>query len=245
MKIVAIIQARVGSTRFPRKVFADLSGKPFIWHVVNRLKFVSKIDNIVLATTTNSLDDELEEWAKSQDLVFYRGSENNVLERFYFAAKENDADVIVRITADDPFKDPNIIENVIDLLLLKEVDFVYNNNPPSFPEGLDTEVFTFKSLEKAYNQSKSDFEKEHVTQYFYRHPEIFSQYNLTNIENLSYLRWTVDTLEDYTFAKVIYEKLYKQDHVFFMDEILDLIKSNPDIVSINSKVERSSMYKNL
>lgn len=245
MNTVAIIQGRVGSTRFPKKIFADLSGKPFIWHVVNRLKFVKKIDKIVLATTTNSLDDELMEWAKNEGVDCFRGDENNVLKRFYETAKFYNAKIILRVTADDPFKDPIVIGKVIDLLKINEIDFAYNNYPPSFPEGLDTEVFTFKALENAYFNSKDDFEKEHVTQYFYRHPELFSQMNLLNSKNLSNYRWTVDTIDDYNFTKFIYEKLYVEGEIFTMNQIIEVIKQNPEILKLNSQVERSSMYKNL
>ena len=146
MNIVAIIQARLGSTRFPEKVFANLVGKPLIWHIINRLKYSQKINTIVLATTNTGRDDELAKWAEIESVNLYRGSENNVLERFYFAAKQYSADIIVRITADDPFKEPMIIDKVIEKLLSEKLDFAYNNNPPTFPEGLDTEVFTFKAI---------------------------------------------------------------------------------------------------
>jgi len=245
MSTVAIIQGRVGSTRFPNKIFADLCGKPFIWHVVNRLRYVKAIDKIVLATTTNPQDNELEKWALNEGLDCFRGSESNVLERFYEAAKFYEAKIIVRITADDPFKDPDVIGEVIDLLKNNQIDFAYNNNPPTFPEGLDTEVFTFKALENAFIKAKDDFEQEHVTQYFYRHPELFTQINLLNSENLSHLRWTVDTVDDYNFTKFIYEELYKEGVIFTMNQILELIKQNPEILKLNSQVERSSMYKNL
>ena len=244
MNIVAIIQARLGSTRFPGKVFAPLVGKPLIWHIINRLKNSTKLTNTVLATTINPIDDELEKWAKNEEITMYRGSENNVLERFYFAAKENKADIIVRITADDPFKDPQIIDEVIEKILNEKLDFASNNNPPSFPEGLDTEVFTFSALEKAYVESKSDFEKEHVTQYFYRHPDLFKQSNLSYHRNIAHFRWTIDTKIDYDMACIVYEKLYKDNEIFYMQDILDLLENFPEIQKMNAEVERSAMYKN-
>lgn len=245
MSTVAIIQGRVGSTRFPKKIFAELCGKPFIWHVVNRLTFCKNIDKIVLATTTNPSDDELENWAKSEGIACFRGSENNVLERFYNAAKFHEAKIVVRITADDPFKDPVIIDKVIDLLKTKKKDFAYNNYPPTFPEGLDTEVFTFQALKKAYLESKDDFEKEHVTQYLYRHPELFTQTNFSNSENLSHLRLTVDTINDFNFTKFLYNKLYDEGRIFYLNQIIEVINKYPEMLNLNSEVERSSMYKNL
>jgi len=245
MKIVAVIQARLGSTRFPGKVFADLSGKPLIWHVIERIKFSKFINEIVLATTTNPIDNELAEWAQKNDIKCFRGSENNVLERFYFAAKKYDATVVVRITADDPFKDPKIIDSVITMLVNNNLQFAYNNNPPTFPEGLDTEVFLFSSLERAYKESNDDFEKEHVTQYFYRHPELFKQENIFNHTNLSYLRWTIDTEMDYKMVKKIYSELYLDGKIFYFQDIISFLNKHPEISKININVERSEMYKNL
>lgn len=241
--ISAIVQARVGSTRFPDKIFADLCGKPMIWHIINRLKFSKKINNIILATTTNPLDDKLVKWAKENDIKIFRGSENNVLSRFYEAAKENKPDVIVRVTADDPFKDPVIIDEVIDLLEKKNLDFAYNNNPPSFPEGLDTEVFKFSALENAEKNSEDPFEREHVTQYFYCNPGKFSHKNYSCDEDLSDLRWTVDTKDDYEMVKKIYEALYKEDKIFLFKDILEYLSEHPEVSSMNSDVARSLMYK--
>jgi spore coat polysaccharide biosynthesis protein SpsF len=243
MTVVAIIQARLGSTRLPGKVFADLAGKPLIWHVVNRLNYSKKINSIVLATTNCPADDALEKWALSESVPVFRGSENNVLERFYLAAKQYSADIIVRITADDPFKDPTIIDKVIDTLIVEKLDFAYNNCPPTFPEGLDTEVFTFNALEKAYFQTIDEYEKEHVTQHFYRHADAFKQLNLSNETNLSHLRWTIDTKPDYEMARQIYDVLYKKETIFLMNDILHLLNDRPDISEINREVVRSDMYK--
>lgn len=243
MNFVAIIQARLGSTRLPKKVFADLAGKPLIWHVINRLKYSDRINNIVLATTNSSKDDELANWAIKENVNLFRGSENNVLERFYFAAKHYSADIIVRITADDPFKDPAIIDKVIDKLLEDNLDFAYNNNPPTFPEGLDTEVFTYNAIEKAYFHSNDDYEKEHVTQYFYRNSELFKQSNFENVNNISNLRWTIDTELDYEMTKQVYNFLYKNGSIFQTNDILKLLDEKPEISQINIDVARSAMYK--
>ena len=243
MNIVAIIQARLGSTRYPKKIFSNLADKPLIWHVIDRLKYSQNINQIVLATTNTKSDDELASWAQNEGLLLYRGSENNVLERYYFAAKLFSADIIVRITADDPFKDPKIIDKVIDKLVDEKLDFAYNNHPPTFPEGLDTEVFTFDALENAYLNSKDDYEREHVTQYFYRNQAEFSQANLYNNNNLSNLRWTIDTELDYEMVKQIYDILYLENKIFYTDDILDFLTKNPKISQINQTVARSDMYK--
>jgi spore coat polysaccharide biosynthesis protein SpsF len=242
--IGAIIQARIGSTRLPNKVLRVLCGKPLIWHIINRIRRSTRIEKIILATTTNINDDLLVDWALENDIEFYRGSENDVLSRFYHAAKLYHIDCIVRITADDPFKDYKIIDQVIDLFEKQRIHFAYNNNPPSFPEGLDTEVFSFDALEKAFKNAVDPFDREHVTQYFYKNNSLFSQACLVNPINLSYLRWTIDTQQDWDMAEAIYNKLYPVKPDFSMTDILELINSNPYISEINSKVQRSAMYNN-
>lgn len=242
MKIIAIVQARTGSTRYPNKVFAHLANQPLIWHVFNRLSYSKKISNVVLATTTNTNDDSLEAWANDNNISVYRGSENDVLERYFEAAKKFEADIVVRITADDPFKDPEIIDAVIDLLLNEELDFAYNNNPPSFPEGLDTEVFTFKALAQAQQKANDDFEREHVTQYFYRNPTLFKHKNFAYKENISQLRWTLDTPVDFAMATEVYNQLYKPNRIFLMNDILQLLQQHPAIAEMNRDVKRSAMY---
>lgn len=242
--IAAIIQARTGSTRLPNKVLKEICGKPLIWHITNRLKYSKKIDKIILATTQRISDNVLEKWAIENEIFYFRGSENDVLDRYYQAARFFRVDTIVRITADDPFKDSSIIDQVIDLYEYNKLDFAYNNNPPSFPEGLDIEVFSFDALEKAANNSVDPFEREHVTQYLYKNSSIFNQACLKNPIDLSYLRWTIDTQKDWDMAEIIYNKLYKINNNFSMLDILDLINKEPYIATINSTVKRSAMYSN-
>jgi len=240
--IAAIIQARTSSTRLPNKVFKKLCGKPLIWHIVNRLKYSKKIDKIILATTQNPKDSKIENWALENAISCFRGSEENVLDRFYQAASRFSVNTIVRITADDPFKDPKIIDQVIKLFEECDLDFANNNNPPTFPEGLDTEVFSYKALQKAWENSEDNFEKEHVTQYFYRNPLLFKQQCLKNSIDLSYLRWTIDTQLDWKMTDIIYSKLYHSNTIFYMDDILDLLSKDPTISKINSMEIRSCMY---
>jgi spore coat polysaccharide biosynthesis protein SpsF len=241
--INAIIQARVGSTRLPSKVFAEIEGKPFLWHVVNRLKQSKYLDSIIIATTINKNDDIIASWSEENDVKCYRGSENNVLERYYEAAKHYSSETIIRITADDPFKDYQIMDAVIEKFQTEGVDFACNNNPPSYPEGIDIEVFSFEAIEKAYLNAKSTFEKEHVTQYFYKNPETFKISNLKNKENLSSLRWTVDEEKDLVMTRKVYSELFPIKEVFLMNDILELINEKPEIAAINDEVNRSVMYK--
>jgi len=240
---VAIIQARTSSTRLPNKVFADLCGKPLIWHVFDRIQSSRFINSFVLATTNNELDNSLVDWAKDNDTLYFRGDEKNVLKRYYDAAKCYKADIIVRITSDDPFKDIDIIDNVISLLINNKLDFAFNNKPPTFPEGMDVEVFTFDALEKAYLQCNDDFEKEHVTQFFHKNVKLFNVKNFSYKENLSNYRWTIDTKLDLEMTRLVYNKIYNVNKAFNMNDILNLFVNHPDIPLMNQFVERSQMYK--
>ena len=244
MKIHGIIQARCGSTRFPNKVFAEIDGKPLIWHVVNRLTYAKTIDKIIIATTNSSMDDAIEDWCVDNGVCCYRGSENDVLNRYYCASMMFPSDVIVRITADDPFKEPEIIDRVVSMLLDGDYDIVTNNFPPSFPEGLDCEAFLFAALEQSEKSVCDPFEREHVTQYMYKHPNKFKIGNVVCNTNMSYLRWTIDNHVDLDMVKAIYEHRNSENKgVLLMDEILGILQMHPEILEINSSVERSLMYK--
>jgi len=240
--IAAIIQARTSSTRLPNKVFADIEGSPLISHVVDRVSRSRLIEKIIIATTKNSHDDTLEEYAINNNIAVFRGDENDVLLRFFGAAKQYDVTTIARITADDPFKDPQVIDLVIRSFLDYRVDFAYNNHPPTFPEGLDVEVFSYEALAQAVRDSFNAFEREHVTQYFYRNPNRFKQINVSNFENLSDLRWTIDSQEDLDMAREVYSKLYQNGEIFYMRDILKLLKRYPHIANINKDVKRSALY---
>ncbi len=241
--ISAIIQVRVGATRLPNKIFAEIEGHPLIWHVVNRLKNSKYLNSTIIATTLNSPDDKIEEWANYNQIKCFRGSQDNVLKRYYEAANYFNVSNIVRITADDPFKDYQIMDQVIEKFYAENADFACNNSPPSFPEGLDIEVFSLAAIERAYKNAKTNFEKEHVTQYFYKNPDQFNILTLSHNPNLSHLRWTIDEADDLEMARIVYEKLFAEKQIFLMQDILELIEKQPEITRINDKVIRSTMYK--
>ena len=243
MIVNAIIQARCGSSRFPDKVFAEIDGNPLLWHAVNRLTYANRIDDVIVATTCNHMDDAIEEWCKTENVKCFRGSEEDVLNRYYKASLAFPSDVIVRITADDPFKEPTVIDNVISKLENENFDLVTNNFPPSFPEGLDCEAFTSDILETMEKNADDTFEREHVTQYIYRNQDKFRIGNVSSDKNLSNLRWTIDNKEDYDMVNEIYQHRKNKKGLLLMNEILDILKDNPEIVNINSKVKRSTMYQ--
>ena len=244
MKVNAIIQARCGSTRFPGKVFAGIDGRPLLWHVVNRLKYAKKIDDIIVATTVNPKDDRIEEWCRKEDVKFFRGSEDDVLDRYYSASAAFPSDVVVRVTADDPFKEPAVIDRVISKLIDEDYDLVTNNFPPSFPEGLDCEAFTSDVLKTMEAYAQDTFEREHVTQYVYHNPDKFRIGNVVSDRQLSSYRWTIDNEEDYEMVKAVYSmRKPGAESILLMPEILGILEEHPEIAAINSNVKRSAMYQ--
>ena len=241
-RVVAIIQARMGSSRRPGKTLADISGKPLIWHVVERSRASQTVDAVVLATTTEENDQQLLKIAEEYGLLGYAGSLNDVLDRFYQAACLAKAEVIVRVTADDPFKDPQVIDRVVNYLLEHpELDYASNTIEPTYPEGLDIEVFTFKALERTWNEAQLTSEREHVTPYIWKNPDKFNIYNVRHTHDLSALRWTLDYEEDLQFTREVYARLY-HGQIFLMNEILDLLAREPHLLEINQGKVRNAGY---
>lgn len=245
MRVVAIIQARMGSTRLPNKVLADVNGQPMLRILINRLKLAPELDAIVIATTDNPYDDVLEDWAIKEGIPCFRGSENDVLDRFYACAKKYQADIIVRITADDPLKDGGIISQLVTHLIQNaSLDYYSNTIKPTYPEGLDIEVFRFSALTLAHKQAKSLSEREHVTPYIWKNPHIFSLENLEFKRDLSHWRWTVDKPEDLAFIRAIWSQFSDRPNTSFL-EIIAYIDKNPELMAMNTfKTIRNEGYLN-
>ncbi|WP_262429762.1 glycosyltransferase family protein [Paratissierella segnis] len=239
-KVVAIIQARMGSSRLHGKVMKDLFGKPVLSHDIERIKQASAIDEIVVATTLSDEDDIIVRQAFKDGVKIYRGSENNVLSRYYQAGMEFSADVVVRITSDCPLIDPNIADEVINFYLNNDYDLVTNAGlyveNRTYPRGLDLEVFSIKSLKEAYENAKKDYQLEHVTPYIYENSDKIFYYK--NSKDESKHRWTLDTEEDFELIKAIYGDLYKGVHNFYLDDILNLFNKKPELFYINSHIEQ-------
>lgn len=241
---VAIIQARMGATRLPGKVLREILGKPILWHVIERIKRCKLIDQVIIATTNIDGERPILELAKRMGIASYSGSEDDVLDRYYQAAKRYQADIIVRITSDCPLVDPQVTDKVVKFFLDNKPGFNYVSNTlnPTYPDGLDTEVFSFATMEKAWKEAKLKSEREHVTAYIVKHPEIFKLGNVENEEDLSHMRWTVDEERDFEFVKKVYERLYKPNQVFLMRDILALLKAYPDLADINKGINRNEGY---
>jgi glutamate-1-semialdehyde-2,1-aminomutase len=239
MKIIAIIQARAGSKRLPSKVLMDLAGKSVIERVCERAGKIGGIDDVIVATTVAPQDDALMELCKSAGIKVYRGSEEDVLDRYYQAAKQYGADALIRITGDCPLLDPHESEKVVEKFKGGGFDYVSNTRPPMLPDGLDTSIISFTAFEKSWREAKLKSEREHVTQYILKHPEIFRIASLTYDDDYSHLRWTLDEWEDYVFLKKVYEKLEENKMYGYLHEVLSIIRESPDLVNVNAQFERN------
>lgn len=240
-KTTAIIQARTGSTRLPKKIFLPLSGKPILWHVYHRAKNSKLVDDVIIATTDLPDDDLVEKFCIENKFKFFRGSSDDVLSRYYFAAKNFQSDIIVRITSDCPLIDSNVIDEIIKLFISENADYASNVLERTFPRGYDTEVFSFSVLEKTFFEAKENFEREHVTPFIYNHPEIFKLVSHKIHKNFSSLRLTVDTQEDYNLIKIIYDSLFKVNNCFDLNDVIQFLDKNTELIKINRHIEQKKL----
>lgn len=238
--IYAIIQARMGSTRLPNKVLMNLNGKTVLEHIIYRLKQSECIDKIIVATSIGHENNLIEELCKSKGISYFKGSEDDVLDRYYQTCKFFNVDVndnVVRITADCPLIDVSIVDDIIEKHLENNNDYTSNTIVPSFPDGLDCEVFTFLSLETSWKNALLSSEREHVTLHIKNHPELFKIENILNDDDLSDLRWTLDEKEDFEFISKIYS-YFPESNTFSTQNVLDVLDENPDLLNINDKFKR-------
>lgn len=242
-KIIVIIQARMGSTRFPGKMLSCLSGHTVLRHVIDRVKQSKEIDGIIVATSELEIDDKIEMECIKYNIPVFRGSEEDVLDRYYFAAKANSADIIIRITGDCPLIDPKLIDNTVKEFCINDYEFLTTDGVKeeenTFPRGLDVEIFGYKLLEKAYVNAKKDYQREHVTPYMYEECKDICYFKNDKDEHM--YRWTLDTFEDFEMIKEIYIGLYKGKHNFYKDEVIDFLEKNPWITDINKFIKQKNI----
>ena len=245
MKIVAIIQARMGSTRLPGKVMKEILGKPVILWDLDRISLSKLIDEIVVAIPYGKENDVIVDTIKeyNDQIITTRGSENDVLDRYYQAAVQTNADVVVRITSDCPLIDHVVIDHVIEQFLDNDCDYCSNSLTRTYPRGLDTEVFSFKVLDAAWNKAKKDYEREHVTPYIIENLDKFKLLNVANDIDFSHLRWTLDTKDDFEFISAVYKRIYPKKQLFLMDDVLELLDRESELVEINMHIEQKTMHK--
>ena len=241
-KVVAIIQARMASSRLPGKVLADLGGQPVLEWIIRRASRARQIDQVIVATTTAAEDDEVAAFCDAKSYACFRGSMQDVLERYYQAAKQAQADVIVRLTGDCPLIDPQMLDSNIETFLQADpaLDFASNRLPTerTIPIGLDAEVCIFAALETAWKEAKQPHQREHVMPFFYENPERFRILHIQNEPDLGHYRWTLDTPADLTLLREVVATF--QDDSFGWQEVLALFEARPELSKINAGVDHKS-----
>ncbi|MBT3981948.1 MAG: glycosyltransferase family protein [Bacteriovoracaceae bacterium] len=242
IKTVVIVQARMGSTRLPGKVLNPLEGIPLLEHVCRRIQSSKLSDLLVIATSIDPNNDPIDKLCDSLGIECFRGSEEDVLGRFYCAAVNHKPEYVVRITADCPLVDPEIIDHAINLISNGGYDYVSNTEPPTYPDGYDVEVFKFEALKKAHHGAEHKYQREHVTSYITENQALFKCHSFAAPEDLSHMRLTVDTSEDFEVIKLIYSSLYSKNHLFSYEEVVQFLKKNPQILELNSHFERNEGY---
>ena len=242
--IAAIVQARMGSTRLPGKTLADIGGQPMLGHFIWRAGHIPGIQQVIIATTEKPADRAILRFAGERGVPIHVGSEEDVLDRVYQTAKRFGVSTIVRVTPDCPLLDPSVSGRVLARFLEADgaLDYVSNTHPPTFPDGLDTEVFAFAALERAWREATLPSEREHVTPFIWKQPDKFRLANVCHDADLSRMRWTVDEPRDLEFVRAIYARLGGAGRLFTMEDVLRILRDDPALETINTGVGRNEGY---
>jgi len=245
MKVVVIDQARMNSTRLPGKIMKTVMGKSLLEYQLERLGRVRSADEVVVATTVNEADHPIAELCEQLRVSFFRGSEEDVLSRYYHAARLYEADVVVRVTSDCPLIDPAVVDHIISTHLTNPdlYDFVSNTLVRTYPRGMDVEVFPFRVLQEACLESVIQGEREEVSPFIHQRPERYRLLNITYASDQSHNRWTVDTPADFDLISRIIEELYPVNSSFSLEDILQLVSLMPELPMINSQVKHKETWK--
>lgn len=243
MKAHAIIQARLGSTRLPGKAFLRVLDKTILEYVVERVRKAGSVEDVIVATTTEKEDLQIADLMNRLKIKVYRGSRDDVLDRFYQAARSFGARDIIRITADCPLIDPEVIDNVAGRYFGSGADYCSNTLEETFPDGQDAEIFGFHALSDAWKNAKLLSEREHVTPYITKNPGRFKLVSVKNKINLGDKRWTLDRKEDFEFIKAILESMYPDNPDFNMGDVLKFLERRPELEKINKGIARNEGYQ--
>jgi len=252
-KMIAIIQARLGSKRLPSKVLLKIENAPMLYYVVRQVKASELIDDVIIATTNLPEDDKIIRFCSKLGLQYFRGSSEDVLDRYYKCAKKFKCDPVIRISADCPLIDPKVIDKTIKKFLKNLYDYVgtnlekkngkWINSTCNFPQGMAVEVASFKTLEKAWKKAKKPSEREHVFPYVQFNPHLFKVSNIKNGRDLSFVRCTVDRPEDLEFVRELYKRISKRKKIVCISDILKIVKNEPRLLKINNKIPFDEGYK--
>lgn len=237
--ILGILQARTSSARLPRKVMLPMAGAPMLQRQVERLQRAELMDCLVLATSDRPEDDCVAEVAASAGIHGFRGSLDDVLDRFYRAAEPHRPDHVVRVTGDCPLADWEVLDGCIRFMLDGDFDYASNALNPTWPDGLDVEVMTFPALKQAWEEATTSLQREHVTPFINRQPDRFRLGSFENDVDLSAFRWTVDEPRDYEFVRRVYDALYSRNPAFTTNDIFALLAAQPELISLNAGIERN------
>jgi spore coat polysaccharide biosynthesis protein SpsF len=249
VKILIVIQARRGSTRFPNKVMMPLKGKPLLIRMIERVRAASAEFETIVATTAHKSDDSIRQLCREIGVKCYSGHPTDLLDRHYQAAVLEKADVVAKIPSDCPLIDPAVISKVLGYFLshADQYDFVSNLHPPSYPDGNDVEVMSMSVLDQAWRESERQFEREHTTPFIWEWPERFRVGNVAWETGKDYSqthRWTIDYPEDYHFISSVYDRLWTREHpIFSIQEILDLLEKEPSLATLNEKYAGENWYR--
>ena len=240
--MVAIVQARMGSTRLPGKVLKDLEGETMLARVVQRLSRSRLINEVLIATTDRAADDAIVEECRRCSVQVFRGDEQDVLDRYFRAAQLSRAEAVVRITSDCPLIDPGVTDKTIAAFLKEMPDYASNCIVRTYPRGLDTEVMTAQALERCWRSANQPYERTHVTPYIYQHPSDFKILSVTGEADFSRHRWTVDTPEDLEFVRAIYARLKGRDD-FLWPDVLTLLDREPTLLELNRSIAQKALHE--
>lgn len=252
LRTVAIIQARMSSSRLPGKVLKTILGKPMLGYIVERLSWVREIDEIVVATSREASDQPIFAFCRENKTACYRGDLDDVLDRFYQTALEYKADTVIRVTGDCPCVDPELVTQLINLFQRENYDHAGIATGAGaifeearFPNGLDAECFRWQALEKAWREATEPADREHVTPYIWRNQDIFKCGSLKPEKDYSYIRLSVDHQEDFELVTALFEALYKPERPFLMKEMVDFLEQNPHLIDLNQSFIGKEGYRNL
>jgi spore coat polysaccharide biosynthesis protein SpsF len=240
--VLAILQARMSSSRLPGKVLLKVCGKPLLQHQIERIGRCDSLDALVVATSTDSSDDEIEGLCASLHVQLYRGSLHDVLDRFVQAARPRAPEWVVRLTGDCPLADPKIIDRVVRQATQGEFDYASSALHPTFPDGLDAECVRLRCLEQAWRETAQASDREHVTPFIYSRPERFRLGEVRHPVDLSSFRWTVDEPRDFIFVSQVFERLYPSNPAFSMQDVLALLEREPSLARLNCGIARNEGY---
>ena len=241
-KVYAFIQARTGARRLADKVLLDLKGKTVLEHVISRVQAAHCVEEVVVLTTVRGEDLRIVELVSRLGVRVLCGSQDDVLDRYYQAARLLNAAHVMRITADCPVIDSSIIDQAADGYFESKADYCSNALTQTFPDGMDVEVFSFGALKKAWQNARLSSEREHVTPYIRNHKRMFKVVSLENPNRLGHHRWTLDEKKDYIFIKKLYDGLYSSNPLFGMNDILKFLERNPQLAGINASIARNEGY---